>query len=153
MAVDIFMKIPETEGEVTVPGFEGCIAVTEWRWGIQGGGHNRTGETQVQNVEVKKQIDRSSPNLWQFCFQHMPMPEVTLSFRKAGVEPLVYLTLTLKNTYVVSTNMEVGAQGEVPLEVVVLNFKGFDAEYQPQGADGAAEGGAVEVSWEAIDAS
>ncbi|MHC4469890.1 MAG: Hcp family type VI secretion system effector [Planctomycetota bacterium] len=148
MAVDIFLEIADIKGETDNSAYPDAIDVTEWKWGLHGGGRDQRRRTEVRNVTLKKFVDRASPNLWNHCYTHTEIEEAKLYFRRAGTNPLTFLTFTLKNVYVASVDTEVGAKGEIPIEVVTLNFNELEAEYQPQDLTGMPDGGTIAFTWQ-----
>ena len=149
MAVDVFLMCKDIKGEATDKEFPDAIEINGLHWGIKGGGHGTRIDSEVRNVTIRKNLDRASPIIWMFCCTHSQIKEMKLHFRKAGKDPLTYLTIKLEKVYVVSTDLQIGEKGEVPQETVVLDFILIDSEYQPQSLTGAKSGGAVMFSWDA----
>ncbi len=154
MAVDMFIKIGDLEGESADKSHGKEIDVLAWSWGMsqsgnmhQGGGGG-AGKVSIQDISITKWIDKSSPNLMMACSNGKHFPEAKLTVRKAGGEsPIEYLIITLKEVLVSSVSTG-GSGGEDRLtENVSLNFAQVLVDYQPQKADGAKDGGPVKYGW------
>src|SRR5688500_19195313 len=106
MAMDMFMKIGDLEGESAdkVHGKE--IDVLAWSWGMSNSGSAHTGggagagKVNVQDLSITKYIDKSSTNLVMACCKGTHYDEAKLVVRKAGDKPLEYLIITLKEVMI-----------------------------------------------------
>ncbi len=151
MAIAIFAKFNGIEGECRDAAHKGETDIIDWRWGLSQSGSMHTGtaggKASVQDLIINKMVDKSTPVLQLHCFNAKRIDEVKLSVYKMGEEPLEYTTITMKKVLVSSINNG-GENGKEGLtEEVRLNFAEVKFEYQPQGQDGKADGGKVEVAW------
>jgi type VI secretion system secreted protein Hcp len=154
MAVDTFLKLGDLKGESQVKGFEDQIQVLAWSWGMsqtgtthQGSGGG-TGKVNVQDLSFTHYVDSSSPALILACCKGTHYPEATLVMRKAGGDPLPYLTLKLTDVIVTSVS-DGGSGGEdAQTQNVTLNFAAFEVSYQPQDNQGKKKGGAITVKYD-----
>lgn len=153
MAVDMFIKIGDIEGESKDSAHAKEIDVLAWSWGMSqsgtshGGGGGGAGKVSVQDLSVTKYVDKASPNLMLACCNGKHYPEALLTVRKAGEDALEYFKITMTDLLVSSVSTG-GSGGEDRLtENLALNFAKVAVEYQPQGKDGKAEGGAVTMCW------
>ena len=153
MSVDMFLKIDGIKGESKDSKHGGEIDVLAWSWGLSqsGAGHvgggSGAGKVSVQDMHVTKWLDKSSCDLVFACASGKHIPKAVLFVRKAGENPLEYLTVELEDILVshVSTG---GSHGEDRLtENVTLNFAKFKLEYVPQ-TDTGAGGKRVEAKWD-----
>jgi type VI secretion system secreted protein Hcp len=153
MAVDMFIKIGDLKGESVDDKHKGEIDVLAWSWGMSQSGTTHlgtgggAGKVNVQDISLTKYVDKSSPNLMQYCCNGKHFSEALLTVRKAGENPLEYLKITLKDLMIsaVSTG---GSGGEDRLtENVTLNFAEFKVEYTPQKKDGTGDA-AVTIGWD-----
>jgi type VI secretion system secreted protein Hcp len=148
MAVDMFMKIDDLKGEShDGHGHKDQIDVLAWSWGMSQSGTTHlgtgggAGKVSVQDISFTKYIDKSSTNLMMSCCKGTHYKKAELFVRKAGDNPLEYLTITMEDVLIsaVSTG---GSGGEDRLtENVTLNFAKFVAEYKAQKPDGSGEAG------------
>ena len=154
MAVDMFIKIGDVEGESADKSHGKEIDVLAWSWGMsqsgnmhQGGGGG-AGKVSVQDLSLPKYVDKSSPNLMMACSSGKHYPEAKLTIRKAGGEsPVEYLIITMSEVLISSVSTG-GSGGEDRLtENISLNFAQVKVDYQPQKADGAKDGGPVKYGW------
>jgi type VI secretion system secreted protein Hcp len=144
MAVDMFLKLEPIKGESQDDKHKDEIDVLSWSWGMSQGGTMHTGggggagKVSVQDLTFTHWVDLSSSSLMQACATGKHFNKATLVVRKAGEEPLEYITLTLDD--VIVTNVHTGgSQGEEKLtENVTLNFRKFKYEYKEQATSGKA---------------
>jgi type VI secretion system secreted protein Hcp len=155
MAVDMFIKIDDVEGESQDSKHGKEIDVLAWSWGMSqsgtmhAGGGGGGGKVSVQDLSLTKWIDKSSPNLMAYCSSGAQYKEAKLTVRKAGgKEPLEYLIITMKDVIVTSVSTG-GSGGEDRLtENVSLNFAAVLVDYQAQKPDGSKDGGPVKYGWD-----
>ena len=153
MAVDIFMDLEGITGESKDDKYTDKIDVLSWSWGMSQsgtahmGGGAGAGKVSVQDLNFTHYIDNASPTLMLLCCNGKHLKKGKLIVRKAGENPLEYLTVELEDILVshVSTG---GSHGEDRLtENVTLNFAKFKLEYVPQ-TDTGAGGKRVEAKWD-----
>lgn len=153
MAVDMFLKLTDCEGESKDDSHKNEIDVLAWSWGMSqsgtmhmgsGGG---AGKVAVQDLSVTKYIDKATTILMQKVCKGDCYDEALLTVRKAGGEPLEYLIITMTNV-IVSSYSTGGSGGEDRLtENISLNFEKVKVEYTPQEADGSG-GASSELGWD-----
>jgi type VI secretion system secreted protein Hcp len=153
MAVDMFIKIGDLKGESVDDKHKEEIDVLAWSWGMSQSGTTHlgtcagAGKVNVQDISFTKYVDKSSPNLMQYCCNGKHFAEALLTVRKAGETPLEYLKLTLKDLMITAVSTG-GSGGEDRLtENVTLNFSQFKVEYTPQKKDGTGDA-AVTIGWD-----
>jgi type VI secretion system secreted protein Hcp len=153
MAVDMFIKIGDLKGESVDDKHKEEIDVLAWSWGMSQSGTTHlgtgavSGKVNVQDISFTKYVDKSSPNLMQYCCNGKHFAEALLTVRKAGETPLEYLKLTLKDLMITAVSTG-GSGGEDRLtENVTLNFSQFKVEYTPQKKDGTGDA-AVTIGWD-----
>lgn len=152
MAVDMYIKIGDIEGE-SADGKHGKeIDVLSWSWGVSQsgtthvGGGGGAGKANVQDLSFVKYVDAATHALIKACCDGTHHKEAKLTVRKAGKTALEYIKLTLKDLIVTSVATG-GSGGEDRLtETVSLNFSQFKLEYTPQKPDGTG-GPTKEVAW------
>lgn len=152
MAVDITLKIEGVEGESVIDGHEGEIDVLAWSWGMSQsgsmhvGGGGGSGKVNVQDVSITKYVDKASTNLLRTCCNGEHLSEAVLTVRKAGKEPIDYVSITMKPVIITSVSTG-GSGGEDRLtENVTLNFATVTYSYTPQKEDGSADS-AMDLTW------
>ena len=161
MAVDMFLKIDDIEGESVDDVHAGEIDILSWSWGMSQSGTTHTGpgggagKVNVQDLSFVHYVDKSSANLMKMCCNGKHFEEATLVVRKAGEMPLEYLIVTMKGGLISSVSTG-GSGGEDRItENVTLNFSEFKTEYVPQMADGSGDASII-AGWsiaENVDAS
>ena len=152
MAVDMFMKIDDIEGESIDAVHAGEIDIMAWSWGMSQSGTTHSGpgggagKVNVQDLSFTHYVDKASPNLMKMCCNGKAFEEATLVVRKAGKEPLEYMKITMKGGIISSVSTG-GSSGEDRLtENVTLNFSEFVSVYVPQMADGSGDA-EVTIGW------
>jgi type VI secretion system secreted protein Hcp len=143
MAVDMFLELGPIKGESLDKTHKEKIDVLAWSWGLSNSGSAHVGEgagsgkANFQDISITKWIDKSSAELLYACASGKHLPSGKLIIRKAGENPLEYLTYNFENILIsaVSTG---GSGGEDRLtENVTLNFAKVKMEYWTQDAKGA----------------
>jgi type VI secretion system secreted protein Hcp len=153
MASDMYLNIDGIDGESKDDGFGDSIDVMAWSWGMSqsgtmhGGGGGGAGKVAIQDISFTKAVDKSSTNLMLACCKGTHIEEATLTVRKAGGDPLVYLVITMKGVLVSSVSSGGSEQGEGLTENLTLNFREVEVNYQPQDDAGAADGGTIDMTW------
>jgi type VI secretion system secreted protein Hcp len=154
MAIDTFLKLGDLKGESQVKGFEDQIQVLAWSWGMSQSGttHHGTGggagKVNVQDLSFTHYVDSASPALILACCKGTHYTEATLTMRKAGGDPLPYLTIKLTDVIITSVSGGGSAGEELQTQNVTLNFAAFEVSYQPQDNKGAKKGGAITVKYD-----
>ncbi len=152
MAVaDMFLKLDGVTGETSDTDHKGEIEVVSWRWGmgtaVGGGTGDRAGSApSISELEITKHVDRSSVTLMSFLASNREVAKAQLTARKAGGAAHEYLKIELENVLVTALNHE--TKGPEIAETITLNFTRFRVTYTPQGATGAAGGGAVTFQYD-----
>lgn len=156
MASDMFLKIDDNakiKGESLDKGHKDAIQVLSWSWGMSQSGSTHqgpgggSGKVSVQDLSITKYIDKSSPGLMKACCDGTHFGKAQLIVRKAGGTALDYLIIDMEEVLITSVSTG-GSGGEDRLtENVTLNFATVKVHYQPQGKDGAKDGGLVEMGW------
>src|SRR3954453_19249420 len=153
MAVDMFIKIGALKGESRDSVHKTEIDVLAWSWGISNsgsahvGGGAGAGKCNVQDLSFTKYIDKSSPDLMLACCNGKHFDKATLVVRKAGEQPLEYLTINLTEVLITSVSTG-GSGGEDRLtENVTLNFAKVQVTYTEQDPQGKPKTPAKEMTW------
>ena len=152
MAVDIFLQIPKVNGESADNTFKNAMEIISWSWGLTQSGTTHTGagsgagKVNVQDLSFTKYVDTASPVLMQSCMNGSPFPTATLTMRKAGSNPLVYLVITMSNVIVSSHSHATSSSDDRQTETITLNFGKVSYVYTPQKADGTG-GAGITTTW------
>ena len=74
MAVDMFLEVKEVPGESMKKGHEGQIDIVSFSFGAvqhgsfaRGGPGGGAGKAEFQDISIIKEVDKSSPKLFQAC--------------------------------------------------------------------------------------
>jgi type VI secretion system secreted protein Hcp len=154
MAVDMFIKIGDIEGEAKDKTHGKEIDVLAWSWGMTQGGSMHTaasgksGKVSVQDLSLTKYVDKASANLMLACCNGKRIDKCNLVVRSAGKDPVEYLKITMEDCLIKSISTG-GSGGEDKLtENCVINFGKVNVAYQPQGKDGKKDGGEITMGWD-----
>ena len=143
MAVDMFLELDGIKGESLDKTHKGKIDVLAWSWGLsntgtfhhgEGGG---AGKANFQDISFTKYVDKATADLMYACASGKHVAKGKLIVRKAGENPLEYLTYNF-DSILVSSITAGGSNGEERLtESVTINFAKVKMEYWTQGVKGA----------------
>src|SRR5215475_9742224 len=153
MAVDMFLKLDGIKGESSDSKHKGEIDIESFSWGMSqsGGGHrgsgSGSGKVEVSDVSIQKVVDKSSPSLMLACANGKHIAKGTITVRKAGENPLDYLTIDLENILVSNYQASGANSADIPTETVTFNFGKMKVEYWTQ-SDKGAKGENANFSWD-----
>jgi type VI secretion system secreted protein Hcp len=113
------------------------------------GATRRRGDVVFEDVQVSKELDKSTPKLQESLAKAKVFPKVeihlTASTTDAG--PVTYMAYELKNVLISSYSIGGSGQSEhVPSEQMSLNFEEIKVTYTENDAKGSKKGN-VEYSW------
>lgn len=149
MAVDMFLRIDDIEGESEDSTHGKEIQILGWNWaaaqtGTSGvGGGSGTGKVEHQDIEIKKYVDRASPVLYKLCAKGQHIPTADLTVRKAGGDALEYLKIRLEDLLITSFRLGGEPKDDQVMETIRINFSRAGITYTPQIAGG---GGGAKIS-------
>ena len=146
MAVEVFLKLGDINGESQDARHAGEIEVLAWSWGVsnaggpQGGsGGGGAGKVAFNDLTLTHPMDKASPLLMKACATGQHIKEGTLAARKAGRGQQDYLVIKMSDILV--TSIQSSGSGEQPTESVSLQFGKVDLQYTPQKPDGSLDEG------------
>jgi type VI secretion system secreted protein Hcp len=152
-AVDYFLKIDGIKGESQDKSHKDEIDVYSFSWGmaqqgtaVKGGGMG-AGKVAVTDIKFVKEVDASSPKLFDACATGKHIASAQLTCRKAGGSAIEYWTIKFTDVLISSVHQQPpdlgsGKSGLLPEEVITINYSAYEANYKGQQKDGTA-GGAV----------
>ncbi len=145
MAVDMFLEIKECPGESTKKGHEGQIDITSFTFGAvqsgsfaRGGAGGGAGKAEFQDISIVKEVDKSSPKLFQACAAGTHFQKATIDGRKAGDKPLEYYKVELSDLIVSSVQNSGSSGGDTVMESITFNTAKINFTYVEQDAKGGA---------------
>jgi type VI secretion system secreted protein Hcp len=151
MAVDMFLKIDDVEGESRDDKHKGEIDVQSYSWGAANvtdaahGSGAAAGKVSLQDFHFVMHVSKASPTLFQACASGRHFKQALLTVRKAGESPLEFLKVTMTDV-LVSSFQSGGAGSDVPMEQLSLNFSKVELFYKEQKADGSLA--SVQAGWD-----
>jgi type VI secretion system secreted protein Hcp len=142
MAVDMFMKLEGVKGEARDKTHQDEIDILAWSWGMtqagttHTGGGGGSGKVDVHDLSFTKFVDLSSTDLMIACCNGKHFDKATLTVRKAGENPLEYLTIKMEE--VIITSISTGGSGgsDRLTENVKLNFAKVGVDYKSKDEKG-----------------
>jgi type VI secretion system secreted protein Hcp len=156
MAMDQFIKIGDINGESKDHKHKESIDVLAWSWGASNsgtahvGGGQGAGKVNVNDLSFTKYIDKSSPELFLHTCNGKHITKAVLTIRKAGENPVEYLTITMEDLVVTSISTG-GSGGEDRLtENVTLNFAKVKVLYKEQDTKGGTSA-VPETGWNILE--
>ena len=142
MAGDMFLMLDGIKGESADDKHKGEIDIESFSWGLSqsGSGHrgsgSGTGKVDISDISIMKRVDKASPTLMLACANGKHIVKGKLTVRKAGENPLDYLTIDLDSILVSSYQLSGSDGGGTPTESVSLNFSKIKMSYYVQNATG-----------------
>jgi type VI secretion system secreted protein Hcp len=153
MSVDMFLKLDGIKGESADSKHKGEIDIESFSWGMaqSGSGHrgsgSGSGKVDVSDISIQKVVDMSSPSLMLACANGKHIGKGSLTVRKAGENPLDYLTIDLENILISNYQASGNNESDTPTESITLNFVKMKLEYWTQ-TDKGAKGDNANFSWD-----
>lgn len=145
MAVDMFLDIRECPGESSKKGHEGQIDIVSFSFGAhqsgsfaRGGAGGGAGKAEFQDISIVKEVDKSSPKLFQACAAGTHFPKANIFVRKAGDRPLEYYKVEMQDLIVSSVQNSGASSGDNVMESVTMNCAIINFTYVEQDAKGGA---------------
>ena len=150
----MFLKIDGVDGESKDKTHAKAIDVLSWSWGAsnQGaahvGGGAGAGKASVQDLQITKYVDSSSPKLLLACCNGNHYNNALLTVRKAGGDsPVEYVKIKMEQVFIPSVSTGGHGGDDRLTENVSLNFSKLHLDYVPQTEKGAA-GTAIPFGWD-----
>jgi type VI secretion system secreted protein Hcp len=139
----MFLKLDGVTGEASDSEHKGHIEIVSWSWGMESSRSVHTGlargRTQFAELQIVKKVDQATPTLMTYLRNNKLVDTGKLIVRKAGKEPLEYLTIELTKVRITSIKTE--SENTELVERLNLGFDKVTVNYTPQGATGAKGGG------------
>lgn len=157
MAVDLFLKIDGIQGESQKSGHQGDIDIVSFDFGAMqhgafhtGGAGGGSGKAEISDVRIQKQVDKSSPLLFQACTTGKHIPTVIIYSQKAGngQTPLKYYQIKMEDVLVSNVSNNGASSGDAITESVTFNCAKVTFDYQAQNASGGPDGGVVTAGFD-----
>lgn len=142
MAVDMFLELDGVKGESVDKHHKDKIDILSWQWGLSNSGtfHHGSGggagKAAFADIMVTKYVDAASPNIMLFCANGKHFAKGKIIVRKAGENPLEYLTVAFEKALVTSYSTGGSGGAERIVENVALNFAKVKVEYVTQSEKG-----------------
>ncbi len=153
MASDMFLMLDGIKGESVDAKHKGEIDIQSFSWGIaqSGAGHrgagSGAGKADFSDISIQKYVDKASPALMLACANGKHIAKGKITVRKAGENPLEYLTVDLDGVFVSNYQQSGASGGDIPTESLTLNSVKMKVEYWTQTEKGA-KGENANFAWD-----
>jgi type VI secretion system secreted protein Hcp len=156
MSFDAFVKLDGIEGESTDSKHSGWIEVIQFNTGVSqmvsttassagGAGAERA---DVRPFNFLKQVDSSSPKLFQACAAGTHFDKITITIYRAGGDIKVkFMEYELSNCIICDVSTDGGSKG-FPAENVSINFGKIFITYVKQRRQGGGAAGNISAGWD-----
>jgi len=155
MAVEIFLKLDGIDGESEKKGAEGWIEIFSFSNGASNpssvafGTGSGAGKVDISSLSLQKQLDKSSPLLFQKCCQgtHVATGHMIVRESTGGATTETYFQYDMTEVFVDSISWGGAAGGGKPSESVSLSAKSLTVTYWPQDSTGKL-GSKIPFGWD-----
>lgn len=156
MSFDAFVKIDGIEGESTDSKHSGWIEATQYKAGasqkvsstVSSAGGATTGRVDVKPFTFTKQVDGSSPKLFQACCAGTHFNKIIIAIHRAGeTEKVKFMQYELSDC-IISDVTTVGGENQFPTESISIDFGKIIATYVVQKRQGGGPAGNICAGWD-----
>ena len=144
MAIDMFIKIGQIEGESKDAAHAGEMDVLAYSLGFSNsgtthvGGGAGVGKVNAQDLSFTTYVSKASLQLFAAVCVGKIFPAATLTLRKAGANPIEFLKIRMEDVLVSSDSSGASGGEDRPTENYSLNYARIIFTYTGQDASGAA---------------
>jgi type VI secretion system secreted protein Hcp len=153
---DGFLKLDGIKGSSVDSKHKGESDIDSFSWEMSqtGSGHRGSGsgagKVDIQDIEIRKEPDLSSPSLMLASASGKHIAKGKITIRKAGENPLDYLTIDLEQILISHYKISHADTGDVtPTESFRINFGKMKLEFWTQ-TDKGAKGDNANFSWDVL---
>ena len=156
MSFDTFVKIDGIEGESTDSKHSGWIEATQYKAGASqkvsstasSAGGATTGRADVKPFTFTKQVDGSSPKLFQACCAGTHFNKIVIAIHRAGgTEKVKFMEYELSDC-IISDVTTVGGENQFPTESISIDFGKIVVTYVVQKRQGGGPAGNICAGWD-----
>jgi len=150
----LFIKFDGVDGEAKDKDHKSWSDLLSMSWGVHKAGGGATGQTRrrgvatVEDINITKELDKSSPKLTEAVLTGKVFPKVEIHDSATyGDNRATFLKYELKNVAVTSHSISAAGGGDaVPHECMSLNFEEVKHTYVEYDEKGTKKGN-VEMVW------
>lgn len=139
---DMFLDVEGVTGEAHDSKYAGKIDVIAWSWGMRAqtgaGSAGDSAKTTLNELEVRKRVDKASTALMSLMRNNAPISKATLTVRKAGGNQLEYFSVKIEDGRI--TSYDVHSNGPELMERLTIAFRKIIVQYTPQHHTGQGTG-------------
>ncbi|MEG1610742.1 MAG: type VI secretion system tube protein Hcp [Bilophila sp.] len=146
MSTNTFLKLGDIEGESTISGFEKQIELVNFNnqfhqptAPIRSSTGPTTGQAVHSMMNFTKYLDSSSPNICKALWSAKILDSVVITCcRMDNDTPIKFLEIAMENVVVAGYDLQGG--GDLPYEVISLNYATIKYTYIRQKEEGGPDG-------------
>ncbi|MDR2014384.1 MAG: type VI secretion system tube protein Hcp [Azoarcus sp.] len=154
MAFDAFLKVDGIPGESKDDRYKNWIEIKTFAHGVDqpvsrtvsSAGGATAERADFEPVTITKEVDISSPKLWEASYTGKHIKEVIIELCRAGGNKEKYLEIRMENVLV--SNFRQGSGGEFPVEHVSFAPGKITMTYNQQKREDGMGGGCVAAGWD-----
>ncbi len=129
-AVDMYIKLPDIDGESVDENHDKWIDVLSIDWGAHKPGATndaarRRGDVKLGDITMTKGYDASSPKIMLACANGTHFPSVELEAPERRGAQATYMKYKLENVMI--TSYSIDATGERPMETITMTYEKVEA--------------------------
>jgi type VI protein secretion system component Hcp len=156
-ADEAFLRVDGVLGDAVIGNSKSYIPVKSFSWGAE---HNMTvgsqsggveaERTAFQQLSINKDVDATSPALFQRMAMGTPIKGVELVIRKAGATGPIYLRYHFQTAFVTAAEASGGTGEEATSETVKFVFGALSQQFQRVSPTGTLSGEPLFAGWNAM---
>lgn len=151
-AMDMFLDIEGIPGDSVDSVHRDAHDVLGYAFGMSNSatiysGGGGTGKVQFQDLTVTKWLNKGSPTLRLYCANGHHIPQVILTIRKAGAEPIEFWEIKLTDVIVTSVVSGASTGEDKPSEELTFNYAKVEWSYTETDPKGGS-GGSIKTGWD-----
>jgi type VI secretion system secreted protein Hcp len=159
MPSDSYMQIDGLKGESTAKDYKDWIEIQSFSHTMtqpasataSSAGGATYGRTKHEDFEITKEIDLSSPKLYEMCSSGKHIKKVVIDLlRSSGDAPVKYMSIEMDEV-IVSKVSPMGNVGGAPTELVAFNYGQIKWTYTQQKRADGSKGGNVTGGWSLVE--
>ena len=153
MSFDGFIKIDDIEGESTDDKYQGWIEALYFETEINqkisstasSAGGASTERADFGDFVFTKYLDKASPKLALACAAGTHIDEILVELCRAGTDKMKYMSYKLTNCLI--SKIKTSGEGNIPTELLKVNFGGIEWCYTLQKRQGGGSAGNIAAGW------
>jgi type VI secretion system secreted protein Hcp len=144
MSIDCHLKLDGVKGESTHDKHKDEVTLLSFTGGESNssnsmGGGMAVGKGKAEPVHITMKYGTQSPVIAKHCVSGKHFKDATVAMSISGGKQEDFLTIVMKEVFIMSHSVSANANGEV-IEQVTMNYADIEYKYKPQKSDGSLGG-------------